>query len=96
MEQVGEVLAAHGVPDLVSRAEVAHLQQWRIAPTGSPPRRRHHERVRLLHRHLARAAARPDLVDLAVRLAATPCSPLYQRHVSPDRELAAIVRQFDA
>jgi hypothetical protein len=30
-----------------------------------------------------------DLVALAVRLAATPCGPLYDRNVSPDRELAA-------
>jgi hypothetical protein len=32
-----------------------------------------------------------DLVGLAVRLAATPCGPLYGRNVSPDRELAATV-----
>ena len=33
----------------------------------------------------------PDLLTLAVRLAATPCGPLYKRHISPDRELAALV-----
>lgn len=33
-----------------------------------------------------------DLVGLAVRLAETPCGPLYDRNVSPDRELAAAVR----
>jgi len=33
-----------------------------------------------------------DLVELAVRLAATPCSPLYGRNVSPDRELAATLQ----
>lgn len=32
-----------------------------------------------------------DLVSMAVRLAATPCSPLYKRHSFPDRELAALV-----
>jgi hypothetical protein len=32
-----------------------------------------------------------DLTALSVRLARTPCSPLYGRHVSPDRELAALV-----
>lgn len=30
-----------------------------------------------------------DVVGLAVRLAETPCGPLYGRNVSPDRELAA-------
>lgn len=32
-----------------------------------------------------------DLVSLAVRLAGTPCSPLYKRHSFPDKELAALV-----
>lgn len=32
-----------------------------------------------------------DLVSMAVRLAGTPCSPLYKRHFFPDRELAALV-----
>jgi len=32
-----------------------------------------------------------DLVALAVRLSRTPCSPLYKRHTSPDRELTALV-----
>ena len=34
----------------------------------------------------------PDLTELAQRLATTPCSPLYGRNVSPDRELAATLR----
>jgi hypothetical protein len=34
-----------------------------------------------------------DLVALSLRLAGIPCSPLYGRHVSPDRELAAFVAQ---
>jgi Domain of unknown function (DUF6933) len=33
----------------------------------------------------------PDLLALAMRLAATPSGPLYKRHISPDRELAALV-----
>jgi hypothetical protein len=31
-----------------------------------------------------------DLVQLSLRLATTPCSPLYGSHTSPDRALAAI------
>ena len=31
-----------------------------------------------------------DLMALSLRLAGTPCSPLYKRHISPDRELAAL------
>jgi hypothetical protein len=33
----------------------------------------------------------PDLLVLAIRLAATPCGPLYRKHISPDRELAALL-----
>jgi hypothetical protein len=33
----------------------------------------------------------PGLLAIAVRLAATPCGPLHERHISPDRELAALV-----
>lgn len=32
-----------------------------------------------------------DLVALSVRIAKTPTSPLYKLHISPDRELAALV-----
>jgi hypothetical protein len=32
-----------------------------------------------------------DLVALALTLSETPCGPLYKRHVSPDRELDALV-----
>ncbi len=34
-----------------------------------------------------------DLVALSVRLAGTPCGPLYKSHSFPDRELAAVVAQ---
>jgi hypothetical protein len=35
-----------------------------------------------------------DLLDLAMRLATTPCGPLYTKNVSPDRELAAFLRSI--
>jgi hypothetical protein len=38
-----------------------------------------------------RAEPHPDLLGLALRLATTPCSPLYGRNISPDRELAAVL-----
>lgn len=89
-DQVGDVLAAHGVSDSVIRAEVDRMRQWRIAPTAS------RSVVGIMNEFafLAdtyRDAANPNLVDLALRLAGTPCSPLYARHVSPDRELAALL-----
>ncbi|MDO8442355.1 MAG: hypothetical protein Q7S97_14400 [Polaromonas sp.] len=32
-----------------------------------------------------------DLLTLSLKLAGTPCSPLYKRSVSPDRQLKAFV-----
>lgn len=32
-----------------------------------------------------------DLLAFSMRLAETPCGPLYKRHISPDRQLAALV-----
>ena len=43
--------------------------------------------------HHRREAPGLDLTQLSVDLARTPCSPLYKRHVSPDRELAAYVAE---
>jgi hypothetical protein len=37
-----------------------------------------------------------DLMRLSMRLATTPCGPLFQRHVSPDRELAALIAGLPA
>ena len=36
-----------------------------------------------------------NLTDLAHWLARTPCSPLFKRHGSPDRELRALVEAAD-
>jgi hypothetical protein len=34
-----------------------------------------------------------DLLELSLRLAQTPCGPLYRSHVSPDREITAHVTE---
>jgi len=33
----------------------------------------------------------PDLLELSLKLSRTPWSPLYSRHVSPDREVIAML-----
>jgi hypothetical protein len=35
-----------------------------------------------------------DLLQLSLRLAQTPCGPLYRSHVSPDREITAYVTEY--
>jgi hypothetical protein len=87
--QLELVLAAHGTPAEFIDGELREMGQVRVAKTAS------RSVVGIMNEfgHLADAwrQAEPDLVALARRLAAAPCGPLYQRHVSPDRELAALV-----
>ena len=87
---VAEILEAHDVPRQFIDREVTEMGEIRLAPTAN------RSVVGMINEfgYLAgasRADVASDLVDLSVRLAATPCSPLYRRHVSPDRELAAFV-----
>lgn len=35
-----------------------------------------------------------ELLQLSLRLARTPCGPLFGRHVSPDRELIALANRL--
>ncbi|SHN44637.1 DUF6933 domain-containing protein [Cryptosporangium aurantiacum] len=87
--QLATVLTAHGIPDSVIEAELARMADVRIAKTAN----RSVVGIMTEFTHLAEVyrAHDPasDPLGLAVRLAATPCGPLYSRHVSPDRELRA-------
>ena len=87
------VLAAHGLGDDVIASELAAMDRYELAKTAN-------RSVVGVMNEFARLAevfrddeAAVDALDLAVRLAATPCGPLYDRHISPDRELAAWVRR---
>ncbi len=87
--QLAAVLAAHGTPAEFIEAELQEMGQVRLAKTAS------RSVVGIMNEFSYLAGAwrqdEPDLLALAVRLAATPCGPLYKRHISPDRELAALV-----
>lgn len=86
---IGAVLAAHQVSAAVIAAELDHMRDYRLTTTAN------RSVIGIMNEftHLADAyrvdRPNPDLTDLALRLATTPCSPLYRRHVSPDRELVA-------
>ena len=89
--EVAAVLAEHKAPAAFTQTEVQAMRELRLGPTAS---RRiigvMNEFVHLAEVHRAHHAD-PDLVALSMRLSTTPCSPLYTRNVSPDRELAAAV-----
>ncbi len=88
-EAATELLLAHHVPAQLVIAEQAAMAQARLAPTAN----RSvvgvlNEFTRLADYH---RADQDDLLQLSLQLARTPLSPLYRRHISPDRELAALI-----
>jgi hypothetical protein len=93
-QQVAAVLAAHGIPGTIIGAELQQMHDHRLAKTAS------RSVVGIMNEftYLAEAyrddTPAPDLRGLAMRLATTPCGPLYSKHVSPDRELDALVRSI--
>ena len=92
-DQLAVLLAAHGVPARVIAAEVAATRDAHLATTASRSVVGSMNEFAFLAE--AHRAERPntDLLELSLTLSRTPCSPLYTRHVSPDRELAALAGQ---
>jgi hypothetical protein len=93
-QQVATVLAAHGVPEAIIGAELQHMRDHRLAKTAN-------RSVVGIMNDFTRLAEtyrdntlEPELLGLAMRLATMPCGPLYSKHVSPDRELDALVRSI--
>jgi Domain of unknown function (DUF6933) len=91
-QQIAAVLAAHGTPEAVIDEELRQMRDCRLAKTAN------RSVVGIMNEFTFLADAYrgdipvPDLLALALRLAATPCGPLYSKHVSPDRELDALLR----
>ena len=95
-EQISTVLTALDAPAAIVDQERQHMQTAQLGATAN-------RSVVGVMTDFARLAEfhrdddpTVDLVALAVQLAATPCSPLYGRNVSPDRELAATLQAHRA
>jgi hypothetical protein len=92
--QLAAVLTAHGTPAAVIDEEQRQMRDRRLAKTAN------RSVVGIMNEFTFLAEAyrgdtpAPDLLALAMRLATTPCGPLYRKHVSPDRELDALLRSF--
>lgn len=86
-----EVLHRHDVTEAWIEQEVAEMSACATAKTAN------RSVVGIMNELLFLAGVHraeggdEDLLTLSLDLARTPCSPLYRRHVSPDRELAAFV-----
>jgi hypothetical protein len=89
-QEIAAALRAHGAPASIVDEEVQRMRVWRLGPTAN----RSVVGVMNEFTNLAEAwrGDQPDLPALALRLAETPCGPLRRKHISPDRELAALLR----
>ncbi len=90
---VATVLGAHGVSRTFMERELVGMSEHRLAKTTN------RSVVGIMNEFAHLGLAYPllngiqDLVALSLWLAETPCGPLYNRHGSPDRELAALASQ---
>lgn len=92
-DELFALLEAHRIPASVIAVEVASARNARLAMTvnrsllGSM-----NEFAFLAEIHRSKGTDN-DLLDLSLTLSRTPCGPLYSRHVSPDREVAALLSE---
>jgi hypothetical protein len=91
-EQIAVVLAAHATPKTVIEQELRRMRDYRLAKTANRSVVGIMNEFTQLANAYRHPVPRPDLTDLALRLATTPCSPLYGSNISPDRELTAFLR----
>ncbi len=87
------VLRAHDVSDAFVAAERAKMREHRLAKTANRSVVGIINEFAFLGGVHRAADGADDLVALSLRLAETPCGPLYGSHVSPDRELVAFVER---
>jgi len=84
-----ELLEHHAVSRPFIDAELSQLGEVRLAKTSNRSVLGSMNEFAYLADVDRHAAAVIDLLELSLRLAATPCSPLYRRHVTPHDELLA-------
>jgi hypothetical protein len=88
------ILRAHGVAEHIIDREVVEAAECHLAKTNDRSVLGvMNEFVRLADWRRDAMNGRDDLTWLSLELAAVPCGPLYGRHISPDRELAALLAE---
>lgn len=90
---VAELLQAHRLSPSFISEEVTEMTEHRLAKTKNRSVIGVMNEFAYLGEAYRSKDGVHDLVALSLRLAETPCGPLYERHVSPDRELAALAAQ---
>lgn len=90
-DHLTSILRAHNVPMAIVEREAAATADYALAPTASRSLTGSMNEFAFLAQAYRMADGEPDLRALSLRLATVPCGPLYARHISPDRELAALL-----
>jgi hypothetical protein len=89
-DHLAQSLAAHGIPESFITGELSRMRDARLARTASRSLLGIMNEFTFLAQADRGRTADTDLTALARWLASTPCSPLFKRHSSPDRELQAL------
>ncbi|CAN5809983.1 hypothetical protein BH24ACT5_BH24ACT5_01490 [soil metagenome] len=90
-DQLGAVLTALGAPPPFIGVEVDNARSGTLATTRDRRVVGSMVDFAFLADHHRRLHPDPDLVELSVKLAGTPCRPLDAGHGFPDRELAVLI-----
>ena len=90
------VLRRHGIGDPFVEAECAAMEDHRLAKTTNRSVVGILTEFAFLGGAYAESEEAVDLIELSLWLARTPCGPLYSRHGSPERELAAHIARTSA
>lgn len=89
-------LEAAGISPAFVEPEIAAMGEGRWAKTANRSVPGIVNQFAFLSENYRERRGATDLIALSSALAQTPCGPLYGRHVSPDRELAALVAEWTA
>jgi hypothetical protein len=90
--EIAATLTAHHASAAIVDGELGQMHDCRFAPTANRSVVGIMNEFAFLADVYRRNDPDLDLLQMAVTLASTPCSPLYHRHTSPDRELHAFLR----
>jgi hypothetical protein len=85
------VLRRLGVDETVAAVECAGTVDYRVATTQSRSVLGSMNEFTHLANAYRSGQPDPDLLELSLQLSTVPCGPLFRRHVSPDRELLALI-----
>jgi hypothetical protein len=90
-EHLGSVLFAHGAPQALIEHELTAMLDFQYAKTSNRSLLGMLNQFTFLVEGYRDCNQTTDLLWLSMKLSETPCSPLYKKGISPDRELRRLI-----